>query len=138
LNKLKDSKSSGQDKIPVKNLKDSSDVCVAYLSYIFNCFLLTGIFPDDWKLARVSPIYKSGDKQECGNYRPMSVLSVVAKIFEKLVCGQLNQYLKENEILTKFQSGFREGHSTTSSLLSTTNSWLVNMDVRVLLMESFS
>ena len=138
MNKLKDSKSSGQDKIPVKNLKDSSDVCVAYLSYIFNCFLLTGIFPDDWKLARVSPIYKSGDKQECGNYRPMSVLSVVAKIFEKLVCGQLNQYLKENEILTKFQSGFREGHSTTSSLLSTTNSWLVNMDVRVLLMESFS
>ena len=56
------------------------------------------------------------------------MLSVVAKIFEKIVCGQLNHYLKENQILTKFQYGFREGHSTTSSLLSTTDSWLVNMD----------
>ena len=71
LNKLKDS--SGQDKIPVKILKDSSDVCVVYLTYIFNYSLLTGIFPDDWKLARVSSVYKSGDKQECGNYRPISV-----------------------------------------------------------------
>ena len=95
---------------------------------IYNCSLLSGIFPDDWKLAKVSPIYKSGNKQECGNYRPISVLSVVAKIFEKLVCGQLNFYFKEHQILTKFQSGFRKGHSTTSSLLSTTNSWLVNMD----------
>ncbi len=98
------------------------------MTYIFNCSLLSGIFPDDWKLARVSPIYKSGDKQECGNYRPISVLSVVAKIFEQLVCGQLNHYLKEKQILTKFESGFRQGHSITSSLLSTTNSWLVNMD----------
>ena len=64
----------------------------------------------------------------CGNYRLISVLSVTAKLFEKLVCDQLNCYLKENQILTKFQSGFREGHSTTTSLLSSTNSWLINMD----------
>ena len=128
LSKLKVSKSSGQDKIQVKILKDSSDICVSYLTYIYNCSLLSGIFPDDWKLAKVSPIYKSGNKQECGNYRPISVLSVVAKIFEKLVCGQLNCYFKKHQILTKFQSCFRKGHSTTSSLLSTTNSWLVNLD----------
>jgi hypothetical protein len=96
LSKLKVSKSSGQDKIPVKILKDSSDVCVSYLTYIYNCFLLSGIFPDDWKMAKVSPIYKSWNKQECGNYRPISVLSVVSKIFEKLVCGQLNCYFKEH------------------------------------------
>ena len=90
--------------------------------YIYNCSPLSGIFPDDWKLARVSTIYKSGDKQECDN-------SVIAKTFEKLVYGQLNCYFKENQIRsTKFQSGFRESHSTTSYLLFTTNSWLVNMD----------
>ena len=64
----------------------------------------------------------------CGNCCPISVLSVPAKLFEKLVCDQLSCYLRENQILTKFQSGFREGHSTTTSLLSTTNSWLINMD----------
>ena len=128
LKKLKTSKSSGQDKISIKLLKDSTDVSLTYLTHIYNCSLLSGIFPDGWKLARVSPVYKSGDKQECENYRPISVLSVAAKIFEKLVCGQLDCYLKKENILTKFQSGFRKGHSTTSSLLTTTNSWLVNMD----------
>ncbi len=77
LSKLKDSKSSGQDKIPVKTLKDSSDICVSYMRF---CSLLSGIFPDDWKLARISPIYKSGDKQECGNYRPISVFSIISVV----------------------------------------------------------
>ena len=63
-----------------------------------------------------------------GNYRPILVLSVTAKLFDKLVCGQLNCNFRENQILTKFQSGFREGHSTTTFLLSSTNSWLINMD----------
>ena len=128
LKKLKASKSSGQDKISIKLLKDSTDVSLTYLTHIYNCSLLSCIFADEWKLARVSPIYKFGDKQECENYRPISVLSVAAKIFEKLVCGQLDCYLKKENILTKFQSGFRKDHSTTSSLLTTTNSWLVNMD----------
>ena len=90
LKKLKTSKSSGQDKISIKLLKDSTDVSLTYLTHMYNCSLLSGIFPDEWKLARVSPIYKSGDKQECENYRPISVLSVAAKIFERLVCGQLD------------------------------------------------
>ena len=117
LNKLKVSKSSGPDKMSTKILKDANEVCVPYLTYIFNCSLNSGIFPDEWKIARVSPIYKSGDKEMCGNYRPISVLSVTAKLFEKLVCDQLNCYLRENQILTNSQSGFREGHSTTTSLL---------------------
>ena len=52
----------------------------------------------------------------------------MAKIFEKLICGQLNKYLVDQNVFTKYQSGFREGHSTSSSLLSTTNSWLLNID----------
>lgn len=128
LLKLNGSKSCGPDKIPARILKDSNDVITPILTQIFNCSLHSGIFPDDWKKARVSPIYKNGEKEECGNYRPISVLSVVSKLFEKLVCDQLNNYLKKNDVITKYQSGFREGNSTVSSLLSTTNSWLINMD----------
>ena len=88
-----------------KILKDANEVRVAYLTYIFNCSLYSRIFPDEWEIARVSPVYKSGGNEMCGNYRPISVLSVTAKLFEKLVCDQLNCYLRENQILTKFQSG---------------------------------
>lgn len=76
----------------------------------------------------VSPIYKDGEKEECGNYRPISVLYVVSRLFEKCVCSQLNSYLKNNDDITKYQSGFRKGNSTVSSLLRSTNSWLINMD----------
>ena len=95
---------------------------------IFNKSLLIGIFPSDWKTARVSPICKSGERDECGNYRPISVLSTISKIFEKLVFEQVNNYLVTNRLLTPYQSGFRKGHSTCSSLLKTTNDWLINMD----------
>ena len=56
-------------------------------------------------MARVSPIYKEGDKKDRGNYRPISVLSIVAKLFEKLVCIQLTDYLNANDILSPYQSG---------------------------------
>jgi hypothetical protein len=81
-------------------------------------YKIFGIFPDNLKVARVSPIYKEGDKEERGNYRPISVLSTVAKLFEKFVCIQLTDYLNANDILSPCQSGFRQNHSTMSSLLS--------------------
>jgi hypothetical protein len=88
----------------------------------------TGIFPDDWKIARATPIYISDDKAECGNYRPISVISNVAKIFEKLIYNQLPAFLNENEVLAENQSGFRSNHSTDTKLLHSTNNWLANMD----------
>ena len=88
----------------------------------------SGIFPDDWKLARITPIYKDGSKTECGNYRPISVISIVAKVFEKLVCNQLRSLMKENNIIIDEQSGFRPYHSTETILLDSTNEWLGNMD----------
>ena len=124
----KSNKAAGLDKIPQKLLKDSVFVVTPYLNLIFNLSLSEGNFPSDWKNARVSPIFKSGNREECGNYRPISILSAISKIFEKIVFDQLNQYLITNQILTPNQSGFRKGYSTCSSLLRTTNEWLVNMD----------
>jgi hypothetical protein len=86
------------------------------LAFIFNTSLNNCIFPDDLLIARISPIYKSGNKKALGNYRPISVLSVIPKLFEKLVCEQLNLFLEKDKILSSCQSGFRKGHSTTSTL----------------------
>jgi hypothetical protein len=88
--------------------------------------LQTTIFPDDWKLAKITPVFKDGNKHDCENYRPISVISVVAKILEKLVYQQLKSFMTINNILVEQQSGFRAQHSTT--LLSSTNEWLYNMD----------
>ena len=125
---IKCSKASGPDKISARLIKDSAKVIAPSLTIIFNCSLSTGVFPEDWKNARVSPIYKSGKKIDPSNYRPISVLSVVAKLFEKLVFEQMNQYLNENDILTNHQFGFRKSHSTLMSLLNATNNWLLAID----------
>ena len=91
LKKMKVSKSSGLDKISSKLLKAAGSSTIESLTYLFNLVLNTGIFPDDMKLAKVTPIYKykSGSKTDYGNYRPISVISAVAKILEKIIHDQL-------------------------------------------------
>ena len=128
LNQLNLRKSPGLDGISVKLLKDTSDVIAQPLANIFNLSLQTGIFPDDWKIAKISPVFKEGNKTDCGNYRPISVISVVAKLFEGLVYNQLRTFISDNNILVKQQSGFRSEHSTETALLGLTNEWLYNMD----------
>ena len=111
----------------VQNKRDRYVVAPS-LTLIFNASLSNGIFPHDFKIARVSPIHKSGNKEERGNYRPISILSKIAKLFEKLACSQLNIFLTKNNILSPCQSCFRKRHSTTTALLENTDSWLLNMD----------
>ena len=86
--------------------------CYAYpLSEIFSQSLATGIFPDNLKVARISAIYKGkGSRSNPDNYRPISLLSVVSRLSEKLVHEQLYSYIKDS--LSKTQSGFKPGHST--------------------------
>ena len=122
---LKTNKSPGLDNI---SIKDAGDSIIPSLNHLFNLSLSSGIFPEDWKVAKVTPIYKSGDKSDCGNYRPISVTSAIAKIFEKITYTQILDYLDENRIISPNQSGFRSFHSTETALLSSTNEWLINMD----------
>ena len=86
-------KSTGLDKIPVKVLQLSADIIAPSLTYLFNLSLDTGIYVDDWKRARVIPIYKSEDRRKCENYRPISILPAVSKVFEREVFRQLYRYL---------------------------------------------
>ena len=121
-------KATGLDNIPCKLLKITADVVAPSLTCIFNQSLLTGIYPSDWKLAKVTPIFKNGSKSDLNNYRPISVIPAVAKIFEKIIYNQLYNYLNVNDLLTSCQSGFRSLHSTLTALLETSNNWCVNVD----------
>ena len=72
--------------------------------------------------------FQKRSKSELGNYRSISMLSAVARVFERLIYEQLSEYFQENNFLTKYQSGFRKFYSTVTSMLKTTNDWLLNMD----------
>jgi len=94
-------------------LKKVSLQIVTPLVHIFNQSLATGQIPEKFKIAKVIPIFKSGDALNPSNYRPISLLSTFSKILEKIVYTRLYSYLDENSLLSKQQFGFRPKHSTT-------------------------
>ena len=112
---------------------ESCRICYIYeaLLYIFNLVLVTGIFQDDLKQSRVTPIFKEGDKNKCGNYSPMSVISAIAEVLQTLISDQLAFYLNDN-IIVKQQSGFRKCHSTETALLHVTDQYRLNKDKSLL------
>ena len=87
------------------------------LQYLFNLSIEKGIFPDDLKIAKVTPIYKADDKSDLTNYRPISVLSCFSKILEWIMYNRLHQYLTENKIHYPKQFGFQTGHSTEHAIV---------------------
>ena len=98
LLKLNPSKSTGLDEIPARFIRDGASVLKIPITYIVNLSLSSGQVPDDMKVARVKPLYKKNSSLEAGNYRPVSILSIVSKILEKYVHTQLNQFLDRNDI----------------------------------------
>ena len=86
------------------------------LSMLFNNCVKASVFPDELKIARVIPLYKSGDKNDITNYRPISLLPVISKIFEKLIHVRMSTFFDDNNILYDKQFGFRRGHSTVHAL----------------------
>ena len=134
---MKNGKASGPDRIPVGLVKDSSEFIALPLTLIYNASLVTGAFPNIWKVARVTPIFKSGARGDMNNYSPISVLSIFARILEKIVHDQLIDYLKEKRTLKKNQHAFRKLHSTNTSLVKSTDEWLNNIDSQKVNMTMF-
>ena len=121
LNSLNPQKATGMDNISPKFLKDSASVITPAITHIINLSITSGQVPEDLKVAKVSPLYKKNDKLEVGNYRPISVLNTVSKILEKSVYVKIQKYLDEKELIYRYQSGFRPGHSTETCLLHLTD-----------------
>ena len=105
-------KSSAMDPIPVPVLKGVSDVLTPFLTHLFNCSLSTGCVPASFKDSFVTPILKKSglDEASPSSYRPISNLSVISKILERLVACQFVTYLDANCLLPSTQSGFRRGY----------------------------
>ena len=101
ITKLTTSKSFGTDTISSYFLKMALPFLENPIAMLFNTSLETSIFPDIWKISRVAPIYKEGDKSEKSNYRPISVLPVISRLFERLVYDQLYQHLNSNGVESK-------------------------------------
>ena len=102
--------------LPVKLLKGNKDFFATYIAKYFNDSLKSAKFPNCLKLASITPVFKKNVCASKNNYRPVSVLPVISKIFERIIiCNQLSAFFEE--IFSKFQCGFRKGYSTQHCLL---------------------
>ena len=113
-------KGSYPNGLPTKILIMFKDLLSAPLATIFNISQRTGTFPELLKLSKTIPVFKKGSKLDVSNYRPISLLSNINKIFEKLMHGRVYKFLEENKSLYSLQFGFRSKHSTAHALIQIT------------------
>ena len=113
---FKNGKAPGYDHIPMFVIKRSLDWISESLTHLINTSLEMGIFPDKLKLAKIIPIFKTGDADTFTNYRPISILSSFSKIYERVPYNRLAEFIDKFEILHKFQFGFHSNHSTNFAL----------------------
>ena len=125
---FKTSKACGPYSIPANLLKSAYTVIVPILTNIINKSLIQGEFPNLLKYANVCPIFKKGDIDKCQNYRPISLLSNIGKIFEKIMYSRISGFFEDSEILYANQFGFRKNHSTNHALISIVEKIRNNLD----------
>ena len=121
-------KATGPDAVGNHILKSISLSIYLPLCKLFNYSLQCGKFPTCWKAAKVCPIFKKNDNKNPANYRPISLLSNLSKVFERLVYKQLYSYFSENQLLNEKNSGFRQGDSTINQLVYITDKLYKAMD----------
>ena len=112
---LKNKKAAGADNIPAKILKDAATVIVPPLTQLFNCSIDEGYFPTKLKYANVIPLFKKNSNTDKSNYRPISILPSISKVFERLMFHQITSYI--NNIISPHLCGFRKGYSPQHALL---------------------
>ena len=115
--KLLKKSSPGWDDISADIIKDTYDLFIIPFTHILNLSITQGVFPKELKIAKVIPLHKAKDKHLISNYRPISLLSVFSKIFERIVYNRLISFVNDNNILYKYQFGFREKYGTNTALI---------------------
>ena len=119
LSQLDPHKAGGPDGIPACVLKELAFDLAPILTHLYQQLLNTGALPEKWKSAFITPVFKKGKRSDPLNYRPISLTSIVFKIFEHIVASQITNHLETSNILCSNQFGFRTGHSCESQLLLT-------------------
>ncbi|OWF46235.1 RNA-directed DNA polymerase from mobile element jockey [Mizuhopecten yessoensis] len=114
---LKNSKASGIDQILNEYLKSTMDVFLPIYQKIFNLILNTASIPDVWKIGIIKPVYKNkGDPKDPDNYRAITLVSCLGKVFTSVINNRLNKISDEFDLISSAQAGFRKGHSTTDNM----------------------
>ena len=121
IKSLNVNKAHGWDNVSIRMVKIGGDSLVKPLLNIFRLSVDSGVFPSQWKKGNVVPVFKKGDKSITKNYRPVSLLPVFGKLFEKCIYDALYSYFVEHDLFSPCQSGFRKGDSCVSQLLSITH-----------------
>ena len=122
VNSLLNKTSSGFDGLSTKNLKFIFPYISCVLLKIINKSLMSGVFPDILKIARVLPLHKGGSLDKMINFRPISILSSISKIFERLIFNKMYSFIEKYQILRNTQFGFRKGHNTELAVMHTIKS----------------
>ena len=117
IKSVKENKASGPDDISARVLKEAARELALPLFIIFKRSFNYTEIPEDWKIANIVPIFKSGSKTDPGNFRPVSLTSIVCKNFERIMKDQIQNYLENEELLLPSQHGFRSGRSCLTNLL---------------------
>ena len=125
---FKGNKAAGFDSVSPNVVKQVIESIAVPLSLAINASFNQGVFPDRLKTAKVVPIFKSEDRAFVNNYRPVSVLSVFSKIYERLMYNRLNSYLVKNSLLTENQFGFKAQHSTSMAVLQLVDQIATQLD----------
>ena len=119
---LDHTKASQENDIPVKLLKANADIICGIIVADFNNNLIDkGLFPESLKTANVTPVFKKDSRTDKTNYRPVSILPNLSKVYERLIYNQLSNFF-ENK-LSKFQCGFRKGYNAQDCLLVMIEKW---------------
>ena len=131
LKNLDPNKSTGVDLVSSRLLRECQEELILPLKLLFNKSMQEGIVPSLWKCANVTPIFKKGNKCEAGNYRPISLTSVVIKILERIIKDKITSFLDRHKLIIDSQHGFRNSRSCLTNLLEFYNYIFSNYDERV-------
>ena len=122
-------KATGPDLVSPRDLFLVCSELVTYsLLPLYKNSLTSASYPDDWKLSRVTPVFKKGKPCDVNNYRPISLLSIPGKILEAVVCNYVNNHLQSHDLLSHNQWGFRKNRSTKGLFLHVTETWKSALD----------
>jgi len=128
FNKLKNKSSYGHDNISNKLLKRLKHILIQPITLLINQTITSGEFPSELKISKVKPLYKKGNMADISNYRPISLLPSISKIFEYVIFHQLFDYMINNNLLCFQQYGFRPGHSTELAAIRLVDHMIKEMD----------